>query len=248
MPALRNILVAVKPHSADAYPLRSAIPLAANARARITVLTVAASPELTARVETGLGERFTVHNAVGIPSIEIAREAESRGVDLIVLGRDLPIPLDPRRKGNTAEGTARRARVPCLLVPRGQEGFHRVLAAVDGGLDSGDVVAAAHLVGRLFGVSVSLVRVEEPVLAGVGAPAWSHEPPPPVSLAAGAECETIVRHGDPVSEVLRMVREQDIDLLVFGHHRGGPVSAHATSGVAARLLQRAPCAVLTVPI
>jgi len=39
-----------------------------------------------------------------------------------------------------------------------------------------------------------------------------------------------------------------VDLLVFGHHRGGPVSTHATSGVAARLLQRAPCAVLTVPI
>jgi nucleotide-binding universal stress UspA family protein len=133
-------------------------------------------------------------------------------------------------------------------VPRGQEAFRRVLAAVDGGPDSGDVVAAAHLVGRLFSAAVSFVRVEEPVLAGVGAPAWSHEPPRSVGPAAGAECETIVRHGDPVSEVLRVVRQQDIDLLVFGHHRGGPISAHATSGVAARLLQRAPCAVLTVPI
>jgi nucleotide-binding universal stress UspA family protein len=248
MPALRNILIAVKPASAEAHPLGSAITLAASARARLTVLTVAASPESRPGVETGLEERFTVRHVVGIPAIEIAREAESRGVDLIVLGRDLPIPLDPRRNGNTAEGTVRRARVPCLLVPGGQEGFQRVLAAVDGGPDSGDVVAAARLVGRAFDAAVRVVRVEEPVLAGVGAPAWSHEPSPSVSPAVGGECETIVRHGDPVSEVLRVVREQDIDLLVFGHHRGGPVSAHATSGIAARLLQRAPCAVLTVPI
>jgi len=58
----------------------------------------------------------------------------------------------------------------------------------------------------------------------------------------------MVCQGKPVSEILRVAREAAADLLVLGHHRGGPVSPHATSGVAARLLQRAPCAVLTVPI
>ncbi len=248
MRVLRNILVAVKPASADAHPLRSAMALAASTRARLTVITVAASPESRAGLEPGLNEQFTVHNAVGIPPIEIARAAESRGVDLIVLGRDFPCPLDPRRDGNTADGTVRRARVPCLLVPPGQQAFRRVLAAVDGGPDSQDVIGAAHLVGRVFDAAVRVVQVEEPVPAGVGAPAWSHEPPASVSAPPGGECDTIVCQGDPVSEILRVARQQHIDLLVFGHHRGGPVRAHATSGVAARLLQRAPCAVLTVPI
>jgi nucleotide-binding universal stress UspA family protein len=178
----------------------------------------------------------------GIPSIEIAREAEATGTDLIVLGRELPTSSDLRHSGNTVEGTVRRARVPCLVVPRGQQVFARVLAAVDGGPDSGTVIAAANVVARLFDGSVRAVRVEPAVLAEVGAPTGRDE----IALARGDD--TIICQGDPVSEILGVVREEGVDLLVFGHHRGGPVSTHATSGVAARLLQRAPCAVLTVPI
>jgi nucleotide-binding universal stress UspA family protein len=218
MTALRNILVAVKPGCADAHPLEGARVLAQGAGARLTVLRVPAG---------------------AIPAIEIARDAESRGVDLIVLGRDLP-PQTPT--GSTVEGTVRRARVPCLLLPRGPVAFRRLLAAVDGGPDSHDVIAAARLIGRVFDASIRAVRVEEPVLAGVGVPACSGLPP------SGNSVASIVRQGDPVSEVLRVARDEGADLLVLGHHRGGPVSTHAHSGVAARLLQRAPCAVLTVPV
>ena len=164
------------------------------------------------------------------------------GADLIVLGREAPTPMDLRHSGNTLEGTVRRARVLCLVVPRGQHRFSRVLAAVDGGPDSREVKAAALRLARLFDASVHTVRVEPAVLAGVGAPPGLQELPPAVGN------EPIVCQGDPVSEILRVVREEAVDLLVFGHHRGGPASTHATSRVAARLLQRAPCAVLTVPI
>src|SRR2546428_599885 len=58
----------------------------------------------------------------------------------------------------------------------------------------------------------------------------------------------IVREGDPVAEILNVVRDVGIELLVFGHHRGGPSNGQETGSVAARLLARAPCAVLTVPI
>ncbi|PYO97334.1 MAG: hypothetical protein DMD60_07280 [Gemmatimonadetes bacterium] len=242
MTALRNILVAVRPGSLDSHPLRSAMAVATRARARLSGLSVAPSPRARAHIESTLAEGIPMHTALGIPAIEIVREAESKGTDLLVLGRELSPQMDLRHDGNTVEGTVRRARIPCLVVPRGQEKFGRVLAAVDGGPDSRDVMAAALLVGRLFDASVRAVQVEAAILAGVGASTGLHEVPP-----AGGD-ETIICQGDPVSEILRVVRDEDVDLLVFGHHRGGPISSHATSGVAARLLQRAPCAVLTVPI
>ncbi len=196
-----------------------------------------------------LGKRIEIHAAIGLPAIEIARWSESDGTDLIVLGRDVPSRVAPVDGTDTIEGTVRRARVPCLLVPRGGTALRRILAAVDGGPETDDVIEAAQLFGRLFGGSVGALQVETPALAGVSATTGAHE----LSLPAGrrgrpAACETLVREGDPVTEIVRMVREEAIDLLVFGHHRGGPVGAHATSGVAPRLLQRAACAVLTVPI
>ncbi len=146
MPALRNILVAVRPGSLDSHPLRSAMALATRARARLSGLSVAPSPRARAHIESTLAEGIPMHTALGIPAIEIVREAESKGTDLLVLGRELSPQMDLRHDGNTVEGTVRRARIPCLVVPRGQEKFGRVLAAVDGGPDSRDVMAAALLV------------------------------------------------------------------------------------------------------
>ncbi len=249
MPALRNILVALKPGSLDAHPLPTAMALATRARARLTVLSLPDFPGTHGAVGPGLEDGIAVHTPGGIPAIEIAREAESRGADLIVLGRDFPPQKDLRHGGNTVEGTVRRARAPCLLMPRGQHGFAPVLAAVDGGPDSRDVIAAALLIGRLFNAPVRAVHVEARVPASVSATAWSDESQPSIGgVIPAGECETIVCQGDPVSEILRVVREDDAGLLVVGHHRGGPIRSHATSGVAERLLQRAPCAVLTVPI
>lgn len=249
MPTLRNILVAVKPGSVDSHPLRSATALATRARTRLTVLSVGDSPRSRGAIGPSLQNQVVVHTAVGIPAIEIAREAEARGADLIVLGRELSTQMNLRHGGNTVEQTVRRARVPCLVVPRGQRVFGRVLAAVDDGPDSRDVIAAALLVARLFEGSVHAVHVEGAVPAGAGATGWSHEPRTTGrGLPPAEECETMTCQGDPVSEILRVVREDEVDVLVLGHPRGGPVIAHAPSGVAARLLQRAPCAVLTVPI
>ena len=54
--------------------------------------------------------------------------------------------------------------------------------------------------------------------------------------------------GDPVTAIVDRLRAEGADLLVHGHHRGGPSNGHETGSIAARLLGRAPCAVLTVPI
>jgi len=65
----------------------------------------------------------------------------------------------------------------------------------------------------------------------------------------GGDVEAVhVRDGDPVAAIIDRVQAEGTDLLVHGHHRGGPRNGHETGSIAARLLGRAPCAVLTVPI
>ncbi|HET7296470.1 MAG TPA: universal stress protein [Gemmatimonadales bacterium] len=239
---LQRILVAVKPGSAGTHVLRFAARLAAKTRARATAVSVtdASAPPTSAAPDHLNG--MPLLTVAGVPAIEIARLAESTEADLIVLGRDLPAGRVTRDCGATVEGTVRRARVPCLLVPPGARAFHRFLVAVDGGPDSGDVIAAAHRLARAYNAAVQLVQVEEPVAAGVGALTGVDDGPAP------ANHDTLVCRGEPVSEILRVARDQVTDVVVLGHHRGGPVSPHATSGVASRLVQRVPCAVLTVPI
>jgi nucleotide-binding universal stress UspA family protein len=249
MRQLRQILVGVTPGSHESHPLGMAIELATRADACVIALSVTDPSSPRAGVPPALPQRVTRLTPVGIPAIEIARQADSGGADLIVLGRELPTGTTSRDGRETVEGTVRRARVPCLLAPRGTKAFRRVLAAVDGGPDAEPVIAAARFIARLFHAAVRALHVEEPVAAGAGVRAWSHESAPSARhWASEGECDTVVGQGDPVSEILRVVREDAVDLLVVGHHRGGPVSAHATSGVAARLLQRVHCAVLTVPI
>ena len=222
---LRKILAAVEADASDASALCAATRLATAALARLAV--PGASPG-------------------GVPALEIARAAEREGADMIVL------PRDPR---DTLEGTVRRARVPCLVVPPGGAGFGTILAAIDGGPDSADVSDAATTIGELLGGKVITVRVERRSpfhLASLGSAA---EPHGRRSATGGTGTATIVsaepvivREGDPVAEILNVVRDVGIELLVFGHHRGGPSNGQETGSVAARLLARAPCAVLTVPI
>jgi len=196
---LRKILAAVEADASDASALCAATRLATAALARLAV--PGASPG-------------------GVPALEIARAAEREGADMIVL------PRDPR---DTLEGTVRRARVPCLVVPPGGAGFGTILAAIDGGPDSADVSDAATTIGELLGGKVITVRVERRSpfhLASLGSAA---EPHGRRSATGGTGTATlvsaepvIVREGDPVAEILNVVRDVGIELLVFGHHRGGP--------------------------
>jgi len=212
---IRTILVAVRPATAqpDLAALGGGSGLEPTAQARLVALNL---PD------------------TGVPAVEIARCAEREHADLIVL---------PREPQDVVEGTVRRVRVPCLIVPPGQTAFGRVLTAVDASPDSGEITEAALAIGRLVGGAVTVLHVEQPALVAVGRgndrPAWA---------APAVACRVIVRQGDPVAEILRTVCEEGFDLLVHGHHRGGPRCGHETGSIAARLLRRAPCAVLTVPI
>jgi nucleotide-binding universal stress UspA family protein len=212
---LKNILVAIEAGSRDAKAQRAATRLAAAAGAQLVPLKV--SPR-------------------GVPAVEIVRAAERARADVIVLAHGL---------GDIVNGTVRRARVPCMIVPPGDTAFGRILAAVDAGPNAAEIVDVAAAMGALLGSEVEALHVERgvPVRTTTGSSVLS-----PSGVAVAAAVETIVRQGDPVVEILRALCQEGFDLLVLGHHRGGPLNGHETASIAPRLLQRAPCAVLTVPI
>lgn len=183
----------------------------------------------------------------GLPSVEIARWAEIDRADLIVLGRQPVGSFERRPAGRTLEGTLRRAGVPCLVVPFGQRTWRRVLAAVSDGPDATDVQQTAHAFAAIINGEVTALHVERPEPSGLSAAVAGSEAGL-MGRASAVACYTMVRQGDPAGEILKLAREEVSDVIVVGYHRGDARSGGGASSVAHRVLQRAPCAILTVPV
>lgn len=274
---LRNILAAVDASPTGAHALRTAAQLATAADAVLTVLTVVENEggptprdveQLRGFVQTAVVPGRAVHRVgFGVPAIEIPRWADDQAADMIVLGRASRTWLAPPGVSRTIVGTVRRACVPCFVAPLSQLAYRRVLAAVDAGPTSADVLAAAFALAELLDAQVAALHVErEPSAADAGLPRWAtmqHAESLVAAVnatwaresgdAAGGlratltSCDVMVRQGEPVGEILKTVHAEATDLLVVGHHRGGPAQGGAGS-VAPRLLERTASALLTVPL
>jgi len=67
-------------------------------------------------------------------------------------------------------------------------------------------------------------------------------------LAEPVSLETRIGVGDPVEEILRMAREQAVDLIVMGTHGRTGLRHVLLGSVAERIARAAPCPVFTVRI
>jgi nucleotide-binding universal stress UspA family protein len=194
--------------------------------------------------------------AYGVPSIEICRFAEECRADLIVVGRKEPWERSRPLLGDTADAVARRSRIPTLFVPETGTRLRRVLVALDGSERGMSVLEQACSFGRAVGASLDVITVE-------GSPASEPDGgsvPLTRSMAIQAQVSAtmarenlpkvalIVRRGNIAAEVLKEVDAGDYDVLVIGHHRGGPGWLVQTRSTAQQLGHAAPCAVLTVPL
>jgi nucleotide-binding universal stress UspA family protein len=190
--------------------------------------------------------------AFGWPSIEIARCAEDVGADVIVLGKGEEVARGAAENVTTA--ALRRSRVPVLVAPAVHRVYRTVLACVDDSPHAVEVLEVAQNMADHFGAHALALHVE-PAEAGLPAPGtrrhWLRyvEAGQRQGGTALAPCETAVRQGDVTSEILSEAAARDVELIVFGYRRGmnyGDPGAVTT--VAARLLRRAPCALLAVPV
>jgi nucleotide-binding universal stress UspA family protein len=63
-----------------------------------------------------------------------------------------------------------------------------------------------------------------------------------------ANVETLLLPGNPASEIVRVASEQHFDLIVMGTHGRTGLSHLLLGSVTEKVVRKAPCAVLTVPL
>jgi nucleotide-binding universal stress UspA family protein len=246
----QKIVAAVDPTPAGMHALRAAALLAEVARAELVALWVVSDPwqgvrpdeveplrkrtgtapadvaearfavELQRTVAATIGSaRAEVVVRFGQPGTELARWAGFANADLLVLGRQPLGRFERRPAGRILAETLQRASVPCLAVPFGQRSWGGVVAVLGSGSAADTVLVVATTFAALWG--------ERPVAIRIGAAAAATATDP-VSTAGPSE-------GEAVSQALRIVREERHNVLVVDAPYGE------------RFVERAPCAVLTVP-
>jgi nucleotide-binding universal stress UspA family protein len=192
----------------------------------------------------------TYRVAFGLPSVEIARSAEETAADLIVIGCGDEVVRSGQESVTAA--TLRRSRVPVLVAPLRHRVYRRILACVDDSPTASAVLDAALAMGEYQGSHVTALHVD-PSAAGSASPdggRWTRGRDGREDRGtAVAECETAVRQGDPATEILAQAASDNTDLIVFGYRRGLHYGSSGAIGtVAVRLLRRAECGLLAVPV
>ncbi|HEX2164365.1 MAG TPA: universal stress protein [Thermoanaerobaculia bacterium] len=218
-----------------------------------------------------LGERgveVAVELSLGVPSQTIVAFAQDSGADLVVVGTRGLTGIGHLLLGSTAERVVQRARCPVLTVHPEDRGRHRPLRTIvlptDFSAGSADAAAfAVRLLARLeadarivlvhayhlpieytaYGPIPTSVRF----LQDVGADAEAK-----LELAArelareGLAVEAVSREGYPPDVIVDEARRRDADLVAMGTH-GRTGLAHLLLGsTAERVVQHAPCPVITV--
>lgn len=204
----------------------------------------------------------------GDPATEILGTASAIGADVIVMGTHGRTGLRRLLLGSVTEHVIRRSPAPVLTVPPGwgedsnaSAGLRCVLCAVDFSQPS----------ARAVDVAVSIAAASHARLILAHALEWSEEtdtlPDSGTSLLPTSEddararlnelvtddmrvpCEPelVVGYGSAADELLRLVRERDVDLAVLGRGRRNAIDVAVFGSTARQLIRDAACAVLTVP-
>ena len=141
--------------------------------------------------------------------------------------------------------------------------LRRILVAVDFTDHSRQAMAHAAGLAEVFGSEVILCHVvESPSLLEKLPPMGEEYFPPNLGTLheeqARKQCEALAKEfglnsarieipmGRPFVKLVQLAREEDVDLIVLGTHGHGAVAHMLLGSVAERVVQKAPCPVLTV--
>jgi sulfate/thiosulfate transport system ATP-binding protein len=222
--------------------------LARLAHARVTLLGHSAAPaELERSLQAAkealggglasLDSRTTPDR----PGPAIAREAEQRAHDLVILGRD--------------PGLARLALAAgphhVLLVPEGQASPTHALISVAGGEPGKEDVLFAGPLLHYLGAQATLLSILPTPTSLVDPTARRRREQyladgARTLEALGVPASTIVRSGDVVDQIAQQLHHGQHDLLVLGAPLADRSGQIALGGVVERVIEAAACPVLIV--
>ncbi|MGH0034965.1 MAG: universal stress protein [Myxococcota bacterium] len=207
----------------------------------------------------------------GEPARCIIDLAERSGADLIVIGTRGLSGLKHLVLGSTAEAVVRGAACPVLTVHQDDHGkLDPPATLLVAGDFSSESAHAAHVGADLFAsapgqpkVKALLLHVHhwpmlvEPLLGDIEmVPVDFDEIVEPLTedLAPAAErlreegfeVECRVREGDPSAVIIELAQREGVDAIVMGTHGHSGLKHLLLGSTAQRVVQHAPCAVLTV--
>ena len=197
---------------------------------------------------------------IGSVAPTIAREAEARGADVIVLGRRVHEGLGRFLGRETALDVARLAGVPVLAVPpEGGALRASALVAVDFSeagpgparaalelLPAGGVVHLAHV---SWSIPADAVRDGGEWVATYddGARTRLDGLRRELEAPGGVRVRTHLLHGEASPQLLALAEREGVGLVVVGSHGNGFFSRAILGSVATRVFRGARCAVLLRP-
>jgi len=227
--------------------LRFAAPLARAARAEVTLLGVAASPQDEAQVRASFTRAQPLFLSEAEEKIrigsraadEILAEDQSGVYDLLVFGSRGRRGLDRLIYGSGASRLARYARTPVLIVKGQRPGVRRVLACTGGEAPGERVARWSGQVAHWLGAEVTVLHVMSQLPLSSGAALDELRETAEQAIAGGTregvhlarEMELLreqgvttamrskLRHGLVLEEIAAEASKGDYDLVVIGAHQ-----------------------------
>lgn len=196
----------------------------------------------------------------GSPAAVINDVAEREHADLIVVGSPHRGAVGRALIGSVAVGLLHGGPCAVVVAPHGyakdrHDPFRTIAVAYDGTPESKVALHRAEAIARATNGTIRILTVVAPPVAlpGVGGYAPS-EPPDPNeivnealrSVDSGLAADGRRLDGPPAT-TLAEACEEDVDLLVAGSRRYGPVMRVLLGSVSTQLIHKAPCPVLVVP-
>ena len=228
----------------------------------IPALVYASTPEHAARLRVEVEEHvdpilrglpYEVFVTVGPPAATIARAAEEKKADLLVIGTHGHHGWRRALLGSVAEGVLHEVRCPVLTVsrhctqpPQGLASIARIVCPTNFSDAARDSLRVAGAMASAFDAELVVVHVVEEL-------SDARVDEARVRMEAGPELERlcsyreIVLRGGAAERILDCVDDLGADLLVIGAQRKLFRDETVIGGTTERIVRFATCPVMTVP-
>ena len=215
------------------------------------------------------GIQVTTHLEHGVPAQRIAARADALGADLILIGARGHTRFEHLLLGSVVESVVRHAHQPVLTIhpsdrravePVGTLLFPTDLSAdADAALDAALRLLARRPQSRILLVHAYHLAPSVVPFTGFGeaVPPYFVENAQQIAEAAvapvverlrrrGFDVEAVVERGDPAEVVLELARRRAVDVIAVGTHARSPLRRFLLGSTTLRVVEYAPCPVLTV--